>query len=185
MTIGQFIVNREARRDSSGRLAVYRLPAGDGGGTFEVAGINDRYHEHKARQLARLIESGRHEEAEQVAVAYVEFYTLICEGWHPDPRVAEFLRDCVFNRGAGGAAKILQHAIGVTIDGQAGPKTKAAAAKHAAEDLIFRLLLSRQWYERCVVGRNESSPFWSGLVNRWVDAAQFALKVGDPETWGK
>ena len=46
------IVDFEARRDARGRLAVYRLPAGDGGGSYEVAGINDRYHPTEAAHLA-------------------------------------------------------------------------------------------------------------------------------------
>ena len=42
LQIAASILEFEARRDKQGRLKVYRLPAGDGGGTFEVAGINDR-----------------------------------------------------------------------------------------------------------------------------------------------
>ena len=35
------IVNFEARRDSKGHLKVYNLPPEDGGGRYEVAGINN------------------------------------------------------------------------------------------------------------------------------------------------
>ena len=38
------IVNFEARRDSKRHLMVYKLPKGDGGGRYEVAGINERYN---------------------------------------------------------------------------------------------------------------------------------------------
>ncbi len=189
--IGQFIVDHEARRDSRGRIAVYRLPAGDGGGRYEVAGINDRYHPDMAARLKHLIEVGRQAEAEGEAVRYLLNYTDRVVGWHPDMRVRTFLRDCAFNRGPGGAAKILQHALKVAgtysarIDGGVGPLTKAAARKHKAEDLLPRLLLSRQWYERVKVGRNERSKFWSGLVNRWIDALQVALDIGDPEKFGE
>ena len=31
-----------------------------------------------------------------------------------------------------------------------------------------------------LVGRDESSDFWSGLTNRWVNAMQICLSVGDP-----
>ncbi len=37
-------VEWEGRKDKQGNLAVYKLPSGDMGGNFEVAGINDRYH---------------------------------------------------------------------------------------------------------------------------------------------
>lgn len=40
LRIGQWIVNAEARRDSKGRLAIYKLPKADGGGTYEIAGID-------------------------------------------------------------------------------------------------------------------------------------------------
>ena len=51
------IVEFEARRDAKGRLAVYALPAGDGGGRYEVAGINDRYHKAEVDHVVALIEA--------------------------------------------------------------------------------------------------------------------------------
>lgn len=184
--LGQFIVNKEGRRDSKGRLTYYNLPRGDGGGSYEVAGINVKYHPQKARELKALIVAGKHQQAEDAAIEYIIEYTRKVADWHPDIRVACYLRDIAFNRGPTGAAKILQHALVTAgtlsggIDGIVGPKTKAAASKHAAEDLLLRLVLSRQWYEREVVGRSESSKFWSGLLNRWIDAVQLCLQVGDP-----
>ena len=41
LRIAESILNFEARRDRQGRLQVYKLPSGDGGGAFEVAGINE------------------------------------------------------------------------------------------------------------------------------------------------
>lgn len=183
--IGQFILNKEARRDSRGHLVVYHLPKGDGGGEFEVAGINDRYHETQAWTLRRLIEAGNFADAENEAREYLLQYTEVVVNWHPDMRVRAYLRDCAFNRGPGGAAVILQHALWTAgsyemrIDGLVGPGTKAAARKHAAEDLVFRLTLSRQWYERYRAHRDETSQFWRGLVNRWVNVAQVCLSIGD------
>lgn len=55
---GKFIVDCEARRDSKGRIQVYKLPAADGGGNIEVAGINDRYHPEQAQKMAGLIAQG-------------------------------------------------------------------------------------------------------------------------------
>ena len=57
--------------------------------------------------------------------------------------------------------------------------TKAASNRHAAEDLVLRLLLSRQAYERSHAGRSEESKFSRGLTNRWIDAVQFSLEFGD------
>src|SRR5574341_413410 len=125
------IVDFEARRDAQGRLAVYALPAGDGGGSYEVAGINDRYHPAEAAHLAQLIRAGQHAEAETYVAAFILRYTDVVVGWLPTPADAgiEFhLRDCCFNRGPRGAARILQRALGVDDDGEVGPITRTALA---------------------------------------------------------
>jgi len=67
----QFIVDYEARRDAEGNVIVYWLPRGDGGGRFEVAGINERYHREEVRRLRRIIEAGDPERAEREAVLYI------------------------------------------------------------------------------------------------------------------
>jgi len=183
--IGEFIVKKEGRF-KDGKLSYYELPRGDGGGSYEVAGINVKYHPSKARQLKSLIVQGKADQAYDEAVRYIIEYTRRVADWHPDVRVQCYLRDMAFNRGPTGCAKILQHALKTAqtytglVDGDVGPNTKAAAAKHSAEDLLLRLVLSRQWYEREHAGRDEGSRFWPGLVNRWIDAVQTCLEIGDP-----
>lgn len=185
-TWAKWVIDAEGRRDSAGKLIVYALPDGDGGGKYEVAGINDRYHPEKALRLAALINSGKADEAEIEAREYIIQYTKAAEAWHPDDRVDAFLKDCAFNRGPTGAATILQMALSGAgtyagaIDGKVGPGTLAAAKQHSAEDLILRLLLARQAYERLEAKRDESSRFWTGLVNRWVNCGQLCLSVGNP-----
>jgi hypothetical protein len=56
-------LDSEARRDKQGNLRVYNLPAADGGGSYEVAGINDRYHPEAASKLKQLIGDGKQQEA--------------------------------------------------------------------------------------------------------------------------
>src|SRR5262249_2666619 len=90
------IVNYEARRDSRGRIQVYQPPTNDGGGAFEVAGINVRYHALLAHELKALIEAGRHAEAEAEAVRFVADYTDAVSAWHGNSGVEFYLRDCVF-----------------------------------------------------------------------------------------
>lgn len=175
---GKFIVDCEARRDSKGRIQVYKLPAGDGGGTIEVAGINDRYHPEQARRLAALIAQGKHAEAEIAAISYILDYTDAVLGWHPSVAVEAFLRDSAFNRGPGGTAKILQRALGVKIDGAVGPMTKAAAAKIPAGQLLLDLRRSRESYELDIappVGARRK--FWNGLRARWDKALKFAQSL--------
>lgn len=188
-----WVVAKEARRDSKGNVAVFNLKQGsdgDGGGKYEVCGINDRYHPKAARELKGLVESGQYSEAENFAKDYIRSYTSMVEDWHPDTKVVFFLRDCAFNRGPTGAGKIYQIALNSAglktgrKNGKVGPLVKAAGAKLAAEDLIFRLVMARQTYER-EKGRDESSDFWEGLSNRWVDCGQLAMGVGDPLRFGK
>lgn len=173
------IVDFEARR-VNGKLAVYRLPANDGGGSYEVAGINDRYHPAQAAKLKALIEAGRHDEAERSVADYLIAYTNVAAGWTEHAGVEFYLRDCVFNRGPKGAARILQRALGVPDDGEIGPTTRAAMAKLTPDQILTRLRTGREDYERNVVGFRAN--FWKGLVNRWdkalVAAREFQKEQG-------
>jgi peptidoglycan hydrolase-like protein with peptidoglycan-binding domain len=86
------------------------------------------------------------------------------------------LRDSVFNRGHAGGAKILQMALGVEPDGVVGARTRAvlAVAEQNPSELLDDLRAARERYEREVVGRDERSKPWKGLVNRWNNALKFA-----------
>jgi lysozyme family protein len=171
--VARFIMAREARYEN-GHIAVYKLPPGDGGGAFEVAGINDRYHPNEATKLAALIRDGQHAKAEARAVEYIAAYTDVAAGWTNVPALEAFLRDCVFNRGPGGAAKILQMALVVTVDGVVGPVTRAHLSMMDTAELLLRMRATRERYERTVARRDESSPFWKGLVARWDAALRMA-----------
>ena len=172
--MAESIVNFEARRDAHGHLRVYILPAGDGGGRYEVAGINDRYHPREAARLRQLIETARFDEAEDYAAEVIAEYTDVVSRWTTVPEIEAYLRDSAFNRGPGGAAKILQMALGVTVDGGVGPET-LGALRQAEKDpakLLAALRVAREKYEMRVAGRREK--FWKGLVNRWDNSLVFA-----------
>jgi predicted peptidoglycan binding protein len=181
MAMARVIVDFEARRDAQGRIAVYRLPPGDGGGRYEVAGINERYHKAVCDDLVALIRAGRQVEAEAQAADFIAAYTDPAAAWTHNAGVEFFLRDCMFNRGPGGAAWILQKAVGVETDGHVGPitLTAAQAAEASPQQLIDRLREAREAYER--LRRDETSQFWPGLVNRWNKAHAQALEfMGAP-----
>ena len=176
LRMAKAIVDFEARRDVQGRLAVYDLPPGDGGGRYEVAGINERYHKTEADHAVALIRAGRFREAEDYVTGVIADLTDVVAGWCGDIGVEFYLRDCAFNRGPTGAARILQRAVGVTEDGIVGPITRSTAAAVAPRQLLQRLRVARESYEQDPVGRDESSPFWRGLENRWNKALALALR---------
>lgn len=180
----QFILDCEARRDAEGKLMVYPLPSGDGGGTFEVAGINDRYDHDQAWHLRGLIEAHQYDEAEAYARAYYVTSTNGVQGWHPMPAIEAWMRDTAFNRGVGGAAKISEMATGQTVDGAFGPLSREAlrlAVLDSPADALQKLRHACEAYERVVappVGAR--AKFWNGLVNRWNKRLAFAQSLLDP-----
>ena len=169
-----------ARRDSYGRLKVYYLGSDDGGGKYEVAGINERYHEETVKKIMRLIQLGKHVESEEVTALHIADYTDGVASWSESRAVEYYLRDCAFNRGPTGAARIAQIAIGVEVDGDFGSVSKARIKDMGSDvgDLLNKLRSSREAYERMPKngrpGRDESSRYWKGLVNRWNNTLDLA-----------
>jgi hypothetical protein len=179
LEMADFILKSEARRDKMGRLKVYPLPKADGGGTFEIAGINDRYHPKAANYLRTLLENNKHSHAENYIRKYLVEYTDIVTRWTQEPAIEAFLRDTAFNRGPKGALRILQIALKVSDDGKFGPITKTALAKAIKNipDLLDRLRIARETYEiRVAPPVGVRAKFWSGLKNRWDNALEFSKK---------
>lgn len=177
--MARHILDFEARRDANGHLAVYHLPANDGGGTYEVAGINEKYDGPEAQKLRQMVDAGQFDAAETEAENYILKNTDPATAWTGNAGVEFYLRDCVFNRGAHGAARMLQHACGVSAawhdaedDGDIGDKTRTALAPIAPSDLLTKLRAAREDYERVIVGYRAN--FWQGLTNRWNNALAVA-----------
>lgn len=174
MRMGKAITLAEARREN-GHIAVYWLPANDGGGTYEVAGINVRYHPNEAAKLKALIEAGRYQEAEDFVGEFTAAYTDVADVWTSSWGIEFYLRSCVFNRGPKGAAKILQRALMIRgeslapdgVDGDVGPVTMAALRRQESdvEAMLVALRRAREDYEREDVGYRAN--FWNGLINRF------------------
>jgi len=119
-------VEWEGRKDKQGNLAVYKLPSGDMGGNYEVAGINDRYHPEAYKAISSLPP----QERAKAAAEYIQGYTAPLVERLPQA-LQPFTQDLAFNRGLGGATKYIQqglNALGqkVAVDGGMGPKTLQA-----------------------------------------------------------
>jgi hypothetical protein len=173
LKMAQWIVNQEARRDKQGRLKVYNLPANDGGGRFEVAGINERYDTAKCLQLVAMLNAGQYAAAEREAAEYIATQTDAAKKWTRLPAAELFLRDTIFNRGLGGATKILQMALGGVARSQIA--TAVLQAEKNPKQFIESLRAAREEYEWTVVGRRAN--FVAGLTNRWNHVRDEALKM--------
>ena len=119
-------VDWEGRKDKQGNLAVYKLPSGDMGGNFEVAGINDRYHPEAFKAISSLPAQDR----AKAAAEYIQGYTAPLVERLPQA-LQPFTQDLAFNRGLGGATKYIQEGLNtlgqkVAVDGGLGPKTLTA-----------------------------------------------------------
>jgi len=119
-------VDWEARKDAQGYPMVYKLPSGDMGGNYEVAGINDRYHPEAYKAISSLPP----QERAKAAAEYIQGYTSPLVEKLPQP-LQPFTQDLAFNRGLGGATKYIQQGLNtlgqkVAVDGGFGPKTLAA-----------------------------------------------------------
>jgi len=160
-------VNWEGRRDKKGNLSVYALPAGDMGGDYEVAGINDRYHPEAFRKIAGLPAKDR----ESAAAEYISQYTAPLVSKLP-PAIQPFTQDLAFNRGLGGATKYIQqglNALGqnVAVDGAIGPKTLSAIGSVNPRDLMAAASQAQLNDEKARVASDpRRKKFIAGLENR-------------------
>jgi hypothetical protein len=160
-------VNWEGRRDKKGNLSVYALPAGDMGGDYEVAGINDRYHPEAFRKIAGLPAQQR----EEAAAKYISEYTAPLVSRLPQA-IQPFAQDMAFNRGMGGATKYLQEGLNslgvkVAVDGAIGPKTLAAIGGVNPKQLMIAASQAQLNDEKARAGADpRRKKFIVGLENR-------------------
>jgi hypothetical protein len=155
-------VDMEARKDKSGNVMVYNLPSGDMGGSYEVAGINDKYHPAAAEMLKNLPAGERRDAAARYVVEYTKpFTSKLPEPYRP------FFQDLAFNRGVGGATKFLQRAVGVKDDGALGPQTLKALEGLNPSEVMKNVSVEQMTYERRLAEQNpERKKFLNGLQNR-------------------
>jgi len=160
-------IDFEARKDKQGNVQVYKLPAGDMGGNFEVAGINDKYHPDAFKRISSLPA----QERAQAAAQYVKEYTSPFVSTLPQ-EVQPFAQDLAFNRGMGGATKYIQqglNALGqkVAVDGGLGPKTLQAINQVEPKALMRAASQAQLEDEYRMAQRNPArKKFINGLESR-------------------
>ena len=160
-------VDFEARKDKLGNPQVYRLPKGDMGGNFEVAGINDRYHPEAFKRIASLPPEARAGAAAQ----YIKEYTAPFVSKLPQP-LQPFAQDLAFNRGMGGATKYIQQGLNelgvrVAVDGRLGPQTLQAIQSVQPAALMRAASNAQLNDEYRMAQRNPArKPLIRGLENR-------------------
>jgi hypothetical protein len=155
-------VDWEARKDKQGNLVVYELPTGDDGGSYEVAGINNRFHPQAAEELKNMEPGLRR----GYAASYIGRYTAPLTDKLPEA-YRPFFQDMAFNRGLTGATKFLQRALGVRDDGVLGPKTLAVLQNENPRDVMRQTSLEQLEYERRLARQNpQRKKFLPGLESR-------------------
>ena len=160
-------VEWEGRKDKQGNLAVYKLPSGDMGGNYEVAGINDRYHPEAFQAISSLPAQDR----AKAAAEYIQGYTAPLVERLPQA-LQPFTQDLAFNRGLGGATKYIQQGLNtlgqkVAVDGGLGPKTLAAINQVEPRALMRAASQAQLDDEYRMVKRNPArKKFIGGLENR-------------------
>jgi lysozyme family protein len=160
-------IDWEARKDKQGNVQVYKLPAGDMGGNFEVAGINDKYHPDAFKRISSLPA----QERAQAAAQYVKEYTAPFVSKLPET-MRPFAQDLAFNRGMGGATKYIQqglNALGqrVAVDGGLGTKTLQAIGMVQPQALMRAASQAQLEDEYRMAQRNPArKKFIGGLESR-------------------
>jgi len=160
-------VKWEGRTDRQGNLVVYNLPSGDEGGTYEVAGINNRYHPQAAKEIAALPP----EQRALAAAKYIRAYTAPLVDQLPK-EMQGFAQDLAFHRGLAGATRYIQQGLAdmgfnIRPDGVIGPKTLAALNDANLREVKKRAIVS---YLNSEQAKAEANParkkFLPGLENR-------------------
>lgn len=185
------------RRTPEGHLDVVGLPANDGGGTWEIGGINS-FHPQARAKLRAMAPADR----EAFAAEYVEAYARKGTGLFKPTALRAgtelFVLDCAFNRGPTAACDISQDALvrlGFSMEAMGGKgwgmRTRSAlliADKRHASRIVTELRQARERYENARdAAKGVRANLRKGLVNRWNKCAEIArawnadADVAEPE----
>ena len=172
------IFDNEARLDSNGNLTVYKLPAGDGGGTHEIAGINNGSHPQEFAKLKKMLDAGNQEEAKQEAKRYIAEKTqpvgnILQYAGVKSSGIDYFLRDMYFNSGEYGAMRVIHRALGIKdsdtkkFNQETINVLKNYIQTHSESQLLDKLKEARERLYKSIAANNpQKEKFLAGWLNR-------------------
>lgn len=125
----------------------------------------------EAASFAELKQSLRQIPAAQVRQIYLERYWRPAKADALAPAIALMHFDAAVNHGAGTAARILQEAAGVTIDGEIGPETIGACSVMPAAQILERYAAIRRARYRALGHFWRFGRGWLARVDRTLGVA--------------
>lgn len=165
-------------------LRVTRLPSGDGGGKWEIAGICDGIEPKEFNLIKSMLDRGDREAAWDECLRYVLANTepLVAKGVAGCYAIEFMLRDMTFNMGVAGTTKVVQRMLGIDIDGKWGKNTQAewtdvilSREEMAVLDLLDRACRAR--YRSIVKANPVKEKFLTGWMNRCDARHAYALTL--------
>jgi len=151
-----FVLQWEIVRDRQGNVVAEEDPDDLGGLT--KYGIDQAAHPNV--DIRNLTEEGAKE------IYYRDYYLGSGADKFPDG-IADIVFDISVNNGKGHAIKILQEAVGATVDGVLGPETIHRVNAAPREQIIMDMLSAReQLYRNIAANRPASQKFLGGWLNR-------------------
>ena len=181
--IYNIMLAQEIRRDSSGRPIVYALPKEDGGGSFEVAGLNEKYNNQEARALRTMIQAGAPTATiENFIRSVYKQKTQYGADFLPPGHskgIELFVRDCALNHSPQGVRTILAAAVGTY---QADPNLPAVISsyinRYGEAALLRNLSGARASYYSDLIQKDSSkSIFRKGWFNRNTNITNAAYSL--------
>jgi hypothetical protein len=165
-------------------LRVTRLPSGDGGGTWEIAGICDGIEPKEFNLIKSMLDRGDREAAWDECLRYVLDNTepLVAKGVAGSYPIEFMLRDMTFNMGVAGTTKVVQRMLDIGIDGKWGKNTQAkwTHAIQSWDEMVVLDLLDRACrarYHSIVRANPVKEKFLTGWMNRCDARHAYALTL--------
>ena len=163
-----YTVEWESRMDSNGNILIYYPPKGDMGGTAEVAGITNKYHNEAFNSIIRLPKEQRKEKCQEYIAKWVTPYVSRYPLW-----LQGFMTDTTHHRGGKGGLLFIQKAARrinnpIDIDGIFGQETNKFLL-NITDKLTFLQAIKQEQiqYEEDLIKQNPvRSKFRKGLHNR-------------------